>query len=1232
MQAFHGSVRSHRLLGVLVAIIAALALASPAAANVNGFEAGDGNQACNGAEDWACTAINLARADDGTLNVDDVFAEGSKEEEPASWVYNPDGTQAKADIRSMWRGFVENPDASSYLYLAFARTGGEGNAFVSFELNQATNTWTNGNGSVVPCRTDGDGLISYEIPSTGTQVTLKLYKWDGSGGPASCPDGATGAWVPGLTVLPDHEGSVNADAAITNTLPGLPIGSTLEAGTFGEAVLRMPALASALNFTKPCQLFQSVWAHTRASSAFSSKMQDHVLGQSAIKLPACKPAAGGTPPPTPAITAPGCATSASVTVTGTAEPGVQVLVRENGTTVALAAADPATGAWSATIAGASDGAHAYTARAVSSGGDHSGDAAPVSVTVDTSPDAATTITTPANGSSMLEGSLDLSGKAEPGTTVTVRDNGTVVGTAVAESDGDWTLHLDAVAGGTHAYTASASDGCNAGSDGASTITVTVPPPPATPTISAPGCATADSVTVSGTAEAGVDVLVRESGATVATTAADSDGDWSTTLTSVADGNHTYSARASGPTGQSGDSAGVSVTVDTSPDAATTITSPANGSNLAAGSLDLAGKAEPGTTVTVRDGGTVVGTAVADGDGDWTLHLDSVDLGSHAFTASASDGCNAGADGASTVTVVPPPATPTISVPGCATAASVTVSGTAEPGVNVLVRESGATVATTSADSEGDWSETLTGVADGSHTYVARASGAGGQSGDSAGASVTVDTSPDAATTISSPANGSNVATGELDLAGTAEPGTTVTVRDGGTVVGTALADAEGDWTLHLDSVDAGTHAFTASASDGCNAGSDGASTVTVVPPPATPTISAPGCATAGSVTVSGTADPGVDVLVREDAATVATTSADSEGDWSETLNGVADGDHTYAARASSSGGQSSDSAGVSVTVDTSPDAATTITTPAAGASLTAGPLDLAGTAEPGTTVTVRDGGTVVGTPVADSEGDWTLHLASVTAGEHVYTASASDGCNAGADGQRTATVTQPPATPPPGDDPQAPAPTVTPLVTEPAPAPITTITLAPTPDSGTEGGSTSQLPTPPDCVGKPFSTFVADKGLKLKRVDFKVDGKRVAVSRRRDGQRNFVAMIDPRKLTNGSHSLVAVLVSKRAGVKPRVVKRSFKRCGACTSRRSFRIRVRKPQGVKIVSARVLVNRKQVKVVTGKRLTALVHLVGLPKGRVRVDIRGLGDDGNTYSGTRYYRTCVKKQKSSRKIDL
>jgi hypothetical protein len=317
-----------------------------------------------------------------------------------------------------------------------------------------------------------------------------------------------------------------------------------------------------------------------------------------------------------------------------------------------------------------------------------------------------------------------------------------------------------------------------------------------------------------------------------------------------------------------------------------------------------------------------------------------------------------------------------------------------------------------------------------------------------------------------------------------------------------------------------------------------------------------------------------------------------------------------------------------VTVDTSPDAATTITTPAAGASLTPGPLDLAGKAEPGTTVTVKDGSTVVGTPGADEDGDWSLHLTSVSAGTHSFTASATDGCNAGAEGTRTATA----ATPTTPKDPDPPAPTVVPTVAQPNPDPVTTITLEPTPTGEVHGGNTTQLPTPTDCASKPFSTFISDKGMKLIRVEFKVDGKRVALVRRRDAQRNFVARIDPRKLPSGSHKLVAVLVDFRPGVKARTVTRTFKRCGTCTSRRSFRIRVRKPQGVKITAATVLVNGKKVKVVRGKRLTALVHLVGLPKGRVRVDIRARGNDGNTYLGTRYYHTCVKKRTSKRKIDL
>ena len=82
----------------------------------------------------------------------------------------------------------------------------------------------------------------------------------------------------------------------------------------------------------------------------------------------------------------------------------------------------------------------------------------------------------------------------------------------------------------------------------------------------------------------------------------------------------------------------------------------------------------------------------------------------------------------------------------------------------------------------------------------------------------------------------------------------------------------------------------------------------------------------------------------------------------------------------------------------------------------------------------------------------------------------------------------------------------------------------------------------------------------------------------------------------------------------------------CVSRRVFRIRLKKPRGLKIESAVVFVNGKRAKVVKGKRVRSTVDLRGLPKGRFKVKITVLLSNGKFLSGTRKYRTCTKKRRS------
>jgi hypothetical protein len=81
----------------------------------------------------------------------------------------------------------------------------------------------------------------------------------------------------------------------------------------------------------------------------------------------------------------------------------------------------------------------------------------------------------------------------------------------------------------------------------------------------------------------------------------------------------------------------------------------------------------------------------------------------------------------------------------------------------------------------------------------------------------------------------------------------------------------------------------------------------------------------------------------------------------------------------------------------------------------------------------------------------------------------------------------------------------------------------------------------------------------------------------------------------------------------------------CASRRSFRIRLKAPKGVKLASATVRVNGKLVKTVKGKRLTAPVDLRGLPKGTFTVKVEARTTDGRTVGDSRRYRTCVARGK-------
>mgnify|MGYP001042412995 CR=1 FL=1 len=96
---------------------------------------------------------------------------------------------------------------------------------------------------------------------------------------------------------------------------------------------------------------------------------------------------------------------------------------------------------------------------------------PTPTVVPIAPLAAPVITTPPDGSVLKDDRPTIGGTAPPNTTVQVYDDGTLVGTTAADTQGDWALVADAPLGpGEHIVTAVASD--DAGRTSAPSVAVT----------------------------------------------------------------------------------------------------------------------------------------------------------------------------------------------------------------------------------------------------------------------------------------------------------------------------------------------------------------------------------------------------------------------------------------------------------------------------------------------------------------------------------------------------------------------------------------------------------------------------------------------------------------------------------------------------------------------------------------------------------------------------------------
>ncbi|HYD69490.1 Ig-like domain-containing protein [Azospirillum sp.] len=593
----------------------------------------------------------------------------------------------------------------------------------------------------------------------------------------------------------------------------------------------------------------------------------------------------------------GHTTAATPAVQGTAEAGSVVVLYDGGTTPLGTVTADGLGNWTITSSSLSTGAHTLTAKATDTAGNTSGASGNFVLTIDTAPSApsALGLTTASDTGTTGDHKTKLSGPAIEGSapansTVVLYEGGTAVGTATANGSGAWTVtSTSSLSDGAHTLTAKATDAYGNTSSASSSYTVTIdataPNAPAVQgltTASDTGTAgdnrtKATTPALSGTAEANSVVILYDGGTTaVGTATANGSGQWTITAgASMADGAHTLTATATDAAGNTSghSSPALTVTIDAtapgnpSAPALTTAsdTGTAGDNRTTADTPALSGTAEANSVVVLYDGGTTaVGTATANGSGNWTITSSTLSVGAHTLTAKAADaaGNTSGASGSLTLTIDAGPAAP--SALGLTTASDTgttndnrtklsgpAISGSAPANSTVVLYEGATAVGTATANGLGAWTVTATSsLADGAHTLTARATDTTGNvSAASTAFTVTIDATaptapgtPDltAASDTGALSTDDRTRTTAPTLTGTAEAGSTVVLYDGGaTAIGTATADGTtGAWTITSGaSLADGAHTLTARATDAAGNTSTASAALTVTIDTGAPTVS-----------------------------------------------------------------------------------------------------------------------------------------------------------------------------------------------------------------------------------------------------------------------------------------------------------------------------------------------------------------------------------------------------------
>ncbi|MDP9908854.1 hypothetical protein J2W27_000947 [Variovorax boronicumulans] len=461
------------------------------------------------------------------------------------------------------------------------------------------------------------------------------------------------------------------------------------------------------------------------------------------------------------------------TIIGTAQAGTTVKVYDNGTYLGETVTDP-TGTWHFTPdVPLADGPHDITATATNTLGQTSDATGAWNFSVDTQPPGQVTDleviddvggkTGPlSDGDTTDDNKPTLNGKAEPGATVNVYDNGVKIGDAPVDAHGDWTFTPTApLADGPHALTTEVVDPAGNSSGQGTPLNLVIDTKGVPVSIdrvmddqgSIKGPIAADGTTddlrpeIQGSGKAGTTIKVYASGYFLGSTIVQPDGTWRFTPSAdMVQGRHNITATATDLAGNVSNPTPVfGFTIDSVAPNTPTIDTVAddvgskqgllpNGGVTDDPSPTLSGKAEAGSTVTVYDGAIKLGTVVADSSGNWNYTPTSpLAEGEHTFTVTATDKAGNVSAPSSEFVLSTDYTAPSVSdavlsddvgaIQGPIASGSVTddrtptYAGKSEPNATIVIYDHGKEIGRVQADGTGDWTFTPTVPLDlGQHSF------------------------------------------------------------------------------------------------------------------------------------------------------------------------------------------------------------------------------------------------------------------------------------------------------------------------------------------------------------------------------------------------------------------------------------------------------------------------------------------------------------------------------------